>query len=64
MMRKLLFNILSFCFFATGLTATIEVVPYNPQWPSMYEEEAAPIKNTFDDPCVTFIILVPLPYLA
>ena len=31
----------------------IEVVPYNPQWPALFEEEAAKIQNVLGDNCIS-----------
>ena len=42
---------------ATGKTnlknSTVEVVPYNPQWPEMFLEEAAKIRAALGENCVT-----------
>lgn len=34
------------------MSRKIEVVPYNPEWPQMFEEEAARIKQALGDACV------------
>jgi GrpB-like predicted nucleotidyltransferase (UPF0157 family) len=33
-------------------TRHIEVVPYNPKWPDMFEAEAASIKRVLGDTCI------------
>src|SRR5580698_1970268 len=34
------------------MARTIEVVPYNPEWPQMFEAEAALIKKALGDNCI------------
>src|SRR5436190_21363500 len=34
------------------MTRKIEVVPYNPAWPQLFEEEAAKIKQALGENCI------------
>jgi GrpB-like predicted nucleotidyltransferase (UPF0157 family) len=38
--------------FNSRIKKTIEIIPYNSQWPQLYESEAAPIKKTLGSNCL------------
>ena len=47
----IIIGILLMCSFNVNAD-NIKVVPYNPQWPEIYEKEAAPIKKALENNCL------------